>query len=285
MFGTGENSWLMNFVSSEVQLENVKVRAFNLFRECCLLRIRQDGQSDGDYDRCIAKADRLSKLSDILLECTIKKYKEEMTGLHDGARSPFRFKERTIRDQNNGIRKKIVAQECERLQGIVNQLQGYVAREFAVSGVADPSAIIVASEVPAEREQYGFRSPYERRNFWKARCFQKVLNSYCRAHLPYVEIPQITSAAFKRKITLQFMANCDFAFWLIVEPRLWNENLTYVEDPRLRVSGNRSTEEGTYFTQMRHFHQQYVNQKAYGNTHVPTVADLLVKSNDTMDST
>ncbi|KAK4501738.1 hypothetical protein PRZ48_007547 [Zasmidium cellare] len=282
MFGTGESSWLMSFISAEVQLEDLKVHAFNLYREAHLLRLREEGQSEQQHAEALAQANNCMGLCTELLNNAVAKYDEEIKGLTEGTKSPFRFGERTgkFAKARSGL-DAIIKDEVLRIQGIRNNLHDYPRSQFRIAGVPEPVAL--ANQVPAKKVIYAMRAPSVRHDFWRSRASLKVIVSYCRAHLPYVEVHQMNTPAWRNKIMKQFMLNCDLAFFTVVEPRLETERLKHVEDRRLRVNTCEKSDRDQYFTQMRSFHQQYINRRLHGNLPVPTMSDLRVKRQDTMD--
>lgn len=288
MFGTGENSWLMNFISSEVQLEDYKIAAFNLFRQSLILDMRVDGQSeesyqDARYQDARHQATLCRELSDHMMDNAIKVYDDEIEAISNGSRSPFRFGERRVQ-KNDLDCINAVQEELERLSAIRNGLQGYVRHEIVESSTAPDLAHITTPEhIPDEKVPYAMRSPRTRRRFWFYRLNKEVRTTYCRAHLRYVEIAQMENQAWKKKIGQQFGFNCDLAFFTIIEPRLENESLKLVENLSLRVSLRHQTEVSWYFAEMQNYFQKYKEQGLNGPTPLPTFDDILVKSDDTID--
>ncbi|KAK4494053.1 hypothetical protein PRZ48_015240 [Zasmidium cellare] len=219
MTGTGPSSWLMYYISSQVQLENLKIK----------------------------------------------------------------IEARPMTSTRRGTHAAIVDEECIRLQKIIDDhLTGWPRNEFQKLGV--PELVTLLGQLPAERLKLGKREASIRNRFWRDKAGRKVINSYCRAHAGHIQLNDMTSATspkWTRKIVIQFGFNCDLAHIYIVEPRLESEKLKHVDNRRLRVNVVNSTQEGGYFTQMKNFGQTYIANRWDGGRGEPTMAELLVKSQDT----
>ncbi|KAF2167732.1 hypothetical protein M409DRAFT_53706 [Zasmidium cellare ATCC 36951] len=278
MWGTGASSWLMCFISSEAQLENMKVHTFNLWREGHLLKIRTAHQTDADYAEACAQATECHKLATRLVANALAMYTNEIVALRSEGKSPFRFKERR---SNATLRKTFVEEECTRLHAVVDELTDWPQKEFEL-----PAAGVTSEDqLPEERLAIGMRSPTLRSAFWRSKATRKVINSYCRAHAAHIQIGQMnstTSPRWARKIIIQFAFNCDVAYFFIIMPRLETERLKHVENRHLRINATFETQDVGYLAHMKNFTQVYVAHGYDAGLGLPTMDEILVESEDTM---
>lgn len=161
------------------------------------------------------QADNCLRLGNQQIQNAIRKYTDEMTGLRNGTISPFRCKKRagTFANAEN-TRDAIVKEECARLQEVVDSLRDWPQSGFASLNV--PQDPLLPADIPPEMISYDKREPSLRRSFWKKPLSKKVIVSYCRAHVPHLEIGQLLDKrecfAFKRKICIQLQRDCNVAF-------------------------------------------------------------------------